>query len=273
MAGLPGRAPPPSIQKPSRKGAAQTSTADADEWKIEELSFDEIRALEQEFIELTQGKAKQNLEAVRKKREEDELLGREVKQEEKTDLSEIETAFTGKKGGLPEFLEKLPPEHPLRARFEQGYRRRPDGTWFRSTPDIEGRVHAKEAPFKKAAMFWIPVLLVLVTMLASLKVYNKALESRRAEVLEIIKKKGYPLTDPIVHGKYKLILVTNWLPDLDRLLGEIRRIPRSFAAFPDNPEQGSYIDYIRRHDLPFDETDAQEWYTKNIRKPAWNKDN
>lgn len=270
MAGLPGKAAAPKISKP--KGKKQKADADSgEEGKIEELSFDEIRALEQEFVELTQGKVKKDLEAVRKKREEDELLGRTSKPTEQTDLSDIETAFTGgKQGGLPEHLANLPENHPLRARFEQGYRRRPDGTWFKTDPDAPSHARKKEVPLKKAA-YLFPILLVLFTVLASLKMYNKALETKRTEIIAIIKKKGLDLEDPMIRSKYRRILVTNWLPDLERLRREIERIPRNFDSFPDNVEEGTYIDFIKKHDLPFDEMDAQEWYTRSIRKPAWNK--
>ena len=268
--GLPGRAPPPQSKKPTKGGKPSKHSDETDEGKIEELSFEEIRALEQEFIELTQGKVKKDLEAVRKKREEDELLGRK-RTVEKTDLSDIETAFTGKKGGLPEHLANLPPEHPLRARFEQGFRRRPDGTWYKSGTTLSSHGRKKSAPMKKAALYWLPLILVLMTFFVLARMYHKELEHKRATIIEIVKKKGLALNDPVIRRKYQLILITNWLPDLERLLREIERIPRNFDAFPDNPEVGSYIDYIKKHSKPFDEKDAQEWYTRSIRKPAWSQ--
>lgn len=265
-AGLPGKPPPVKLNIP-KKGGKPSDSQEVDDGKIEELSFDEIRALEQEFVELTQGKIKKDLAAVRKKREEDELLGKTTVIE-KTDLSEIETAFTGKKGGLPEHLANLPAEHPLRARFEQGYRRRPDGTWFKTGTELESKFSKKATPLKKAAVF-LPFVIILLVSLACLKMYNKALENKRTEIIEIVKKKGLQLNDPIIRRKYRQILVTRWLPDLERLLLEMRRMPRNFDSFSDNPEPGSYMDYIKKHGVVFDEKDAQEWYTRSIRKPSW----
>ena len=245
------------------------ASVDAEEGKTEELSFEEIRALEQEFLELTQGKVKKDLEQVRKKREEDELLGRKTAVE-KTDLSDIETAFTGKKGGLPEHLANLPEDHPLRLRFEQGFRRRPDGTWFKSVLDDETQEGEAVSTKKKSALYFIVVsIILLVTVITSLKMYNKALEQKRTEILEVIKRKGFSLDDPVIRSKYQKILVTSWLPDLARLLREIERIPRNFDVFPDNPESGTYLDYIKKYKYQFNGMDAQEWYSRSIRKPNW----
>lgn len=269
MAGLPGASLPSQQQKPSKTaGKKQKSKKDDEEGKMEELSFEEIRVLEQELLALTQGKVKSELAAVRKKREEDELLGRK-KPVEKISLSELETAFTGKQGGLPEHIANLPENHPLRVRWEQGFRRRPDGTWYKTgSSELSSRRQKETTPAVVVFSYWIVVLIIAVTMLASIKMYNKALEKKRAEIIKVVKNKGLALKDPVIQAKYKMILVTNWLPDLDRLLLDIHKIPRNFDAFPDNPEQGSYVDYIKRHDLPFNEKDAQEWYTRSIRKPV-----
>ena len=267
--GLPGAKAPVPIKTPSKPSKSKGGKEDNDdEAKIEELSFEEIKALEEEFIQLTQGKVKKELDEIKKKREEDALLGRERKVEEQVSLSDIETAFESKKGGLPPHLAALPPEHPLRARFEQGYRRRPDGTWFKAVEDPEARSKRGKTKKSSTLVFWIMTLLVLFAMLAGMRSYNKALEAKRDQIIAIIKKKGLDLQNPKIKERYKLILVTKWIPDLDRLLREIQRMPRNYDIFPDNVEPGSYLDYIERHNLPFDEMDAQEWFTRSIRKPV-----
>ena len=267
--GLPGAKAPASPKKSSKSGKPKGGPEDGeDEAKIEELSFEEIKALEEEFIQLTQGKVRKELDDIKKKREEDELLGRERKVEEQVSLADIETAFESKKGGLPPHLAALPAEHPLRARFEQGFRRRPDGTWFKAVSDPEAKGRKRGAKKSSALVFWIIVVLILLGMLAGLRSYNKALELKRSEIIALIKKKGLDLENPKIRQRYNLILVTNWIPDLERLLREIQRMPRNFDVFPDNVETGSYLEYIERHNLPFDEMDAQEWFTRSIRKPA-----
>ena len=267
--GLPGAKQAPAKKTPSKSHKSKGGEGDSEEGKIEELSFEEIKALEAEFVQLTQGKTAKDLEGIRKKREEDELLGRErAPEEERVSLSEIETAFESKKGGMPEHLASLPPEHPLRARFEQGFRRRPDGTWFKAVPDPDGARGRKSGSKTSALFYWIPVIMLIIMMISGLRSYQKALEQKRAVIIGIIKKKGLALDNPVIRQKYTLILVTNWLPDLDRLLREIQRMPRNYDVFPDNKEEGTYMEYIDRHDLPFDEMDAQEWYTRSIRKPV-----
>lgn len=266
MVKLPSRKKAPKLVR-TRNKKNKPSAQDKEDKKVKELSFDEIRALEQEFIELTRNKTKLELEEVRKQREEDELLGKTITIGEKIDLSEIETELSGKRGGLPEQLATLPEDHPLRARFEQGYRRRPDGSWYQFVE----RSAAEEisTQLKQSASLLLPILIVLIVIVFGLQRYNTSLSNIRTEIKETILNKGLSFDDPIVQDKYKQSLVTNWIPKLNEILKEIEKIPRSYAAFPDNPEKGSYIDHITKHSLPFDEKDAKEWYTNNIRKPAW----
>ena len=266
--GLQGVKAPPQQKKPSRPGKPKKNEQnDEEEAKIEELSFDEIKLLEEEFKQLTQGKAAQDREEIKKKREEDELLGRERQVEEQVSLSDIETAFESKKGGLPEHLASLPADHPLRARFEQGFRRRPDGTWYKAVPISDDEKRRRAAEKSSPFLFWVPIIILLIALIAGLKMYNNALEEKRAEIIAIIKKKDLSFDDPVIMYKYRQIRTTNWLPDLERLLREIQNMPRNYDVFEDNPEEGSYVEYIERHNLPFDEMDAQEWYTRSIRKP------
>ena len=120
-----------------------------------------------------------------------------------------------------------------------------------------------------------PLLLILciaVVAVAGVNVYQDALHKKRFEIVHLIEKKGLNLEEPQVKAIYVEASMTNWLPALDRLLGSLRQIPikglEIIEALPANPEKGGYIEYIQRHDLPFDEQEAMEWQARSLRKPA-----
>lgn len=258
----------PSQGKPavaSTKKPTAPSDQPVDDGKIEELSFGEIRELEKELAEQQRAKTQQELEEVRKKREADELSGK-PKEVQKVSISEVKSAPKAtKRGGLPEHIAALPKDHPIRQRWEKGFRQRPDGSWVKAAPAMDtGRTLTEWIQFLGV---WLLVILVVVGITRGMKVYRDALKDKREEVVDVITKKGLALDDPAVKSIYMEAVTTSWLPTLEKLLESIRSIPRKFDMFPDNPETGSYMDYIQRHGKQFDEREALEWQTRELRKP------
>ncbi|MEO5364120.1 MAG: hypothetical protein H7838_10930 [Magnetococcus sp. DMHC-8] len=267
---LPGGSSLPSQGKPAV--AAKNKPAQPVKEAVEEEdlpSIDEIAELEEELHEQQRAKTAQELEAIRKKKEEDELLGK-TKKVQKVDLSQMQRPGTkqSKKGGLPEHIAALPKDHPIRLRWEKGYRQRPDGSWAKTAlPIQESGGSAKE--WIKFVVVTVVILLIAAGVMKGVDSYREALQKKRDEVIEIITKKGFSLDDPEVRAVYMDISTTAWLPKLEKALENLKRIPRKFVEqFVDNPEQGSYVDYIKRHGKPFDEREAIEWQTRSMRKPA-----
>ncbi|MBF0585041.1 MAG: hypothetical protein HQL80_12525 [Magnetococcales bacterium] len=266
---LPGGSSLPSQGKPavaSQNKSTGKSAPEVDEGKIEELSFGEIRELEKELAEQQKAKTQQELEAVRKKKEEDELSGKK-KEVQKVSISEVKSsAKASKRGGLPEHIAALPKDHPIRQRWEKGFRQRPDGSWVKAAPPMDtGRTLEEWAKFLG---LWLAVILLLVSIARGTKVYRDTLQQKREEVVDIITKKGLALDDPEIKATYMEAITTSWLPTLEKLLEAIRRVPRKFDMFPSNPEQGSYMEYIQRHGKQFDEREALEWQTRSLRRPV-----
>jgi hypothetical protein len=265
---LPGAAPSPAKGKPS--SAKEKPAQKGNEVNEEDLpSIEEIQELEEELLEQQRQKSLQEIDAIRKKREEDELLGKEVKVQ-KVDLAQIKQApaKAGKKGGLPEHIAALPKDHPLRQRWEKGYRQRPDGSWVKSAAPIHTGTSWQE--WAKFAGVTLLIILIAAGTMRGIDSYRESLQKKRDEAVEIIAKKGFSLDDPEVRPIYREVVTSMWLPSIEKILESLKKIPRKInEALVGNPEQGSYVDYIRRHGLPFDEREAIEWQTRSMRsKPT-----
>ncbi|MBF0461165.1 MAG: hypothetical protein HQL87_07200 [Magnetococcales bacterium] len=266
---LPGSSSLPSQGKPA-VAAKSKPTQQAEEAPEEELpSIEEIEELEEELLEQKRAKTQQELEEIRKRKEEDELLGR-VKKVQKVDLSQIKPAGTKdrKAGGLPEHIAALPKDHPIRKRWEKGYRQRPDGSWVKSAAPVQEKGNAVKEWIKFVCVSLV-IVLIAAGVMKGVDSYRDSLQKKRDEAVDIITKKGFSLDDQEVRATYIEIVTTSWLPRLEKLLENLKKIPRKILeAFPENPEQGSYVDYIRRHGKPFDEREAIEWQTRSMRKPV-----
>ena len=115
-----------------------------------------------------------------------------------------------------------------------------------------------------SAFRWFLVILTTFTMLTGTIGYTKALKKKRALIVKRIEISGQSLDNPVIKKKYKDIFRTYWLPNLNKYLESARKIPKN-KKFPKNPEAGSYVDYIKRHNIPFDAKDAIEWQTNRLR--------
>ena len=263
---LPSSSSLPSQAKPS-VAAKSKPTKPVEETEEDLPSIEEIAELEEELMEQKRTKTKQELEAIRKKKEEDELLGK-TKKVQKVDLSQIKpvAAKPSKQGGLPEHIAALPKDHPIRVRWEKGYRQRADGTWAETALPVQDK-HASLKGLIKFVVVTALISAVMVGVIQGIDAYREALNLKRGEVIDVITRKGYALDDPEVRPMYIEVRTTSWLPKLEEILKTLKKAPRKLLVpFVSNPEAGSYVDYIKRHGLPFDEREAIEWQTRSMRK-------
>lgn len=272
MAGssLPGGSSLPANAKKSGAkkhiGAApDVETRAGTDGKYDELDFSQMAEQDADLRKAARAKSEEELKKIRKKRELEELTGKKSSGDQ-VSLDQLQTEMEGDKGGLPPHLAALPKDHPLRVRWEKGFRIRPDGTWY--APLELRRANRRKQMVKYALFFWLPVILLGIGLVVGTTWYAERMASVREEIIDLTKKKSLDLKDPEIKGKMDLVRETTWLPDLRRLLEEFKKIPRNFSVFEDNPEPGSYIDYIKRHNLPFVQRDAVEWRTRIIRKPS-----
>ena len=241
---------------------------DSDAHKIGELSAEDQKKIASEMIELATSGAKKQLKEIQKKKELKELSGKNTKVDQ-VDIDTIETVMEAKKGGLPDYMAALPPNHKIRLLWEEGYRAKPDGTLYKAV-DLDESQSAEQdssANNKSRMFFWGTIIVLEIIILFGCIVYNKRLVSIRQEIVKVVEKKGIPENDPTIVESYKKMHHINWLPDLADLLAAINRAPYNFSRFSDNPEPGSYLEYIKRHDKVLDAQEAMLWRAQVIRKP------
>lgn len=253
-----------SVSRPSRQERSNTD----EEEKIEELTFEEIRDSEEEMRKLARAKIERERKEIREKKEKDALLGRQ-REVEKISIDEIGTSVikARKQGELPEHIAALPKKHPIRVRWEKGYRQREDGSWHKTVivPKKKKKRLTKRAT--EPLLFKGSIAALIIATFIGVEKYQEDLLDTREEILTILKEKRISLNDPWIREKYGDISKLRWLPSLEKILAEIRKRPRNFDIFPSNPEPGSYLEYIQRHDKPFDARDAMEWESRLLRKP------
>ncbi len=113
---------------------------------------------------------------------------------------------------------------------------------------------------------WLFIILIAIGVARGVKVYRDALQEKRTACLNIIMDQGLDLDNLEVKALYAEITLTNWLPRLDELTILLKQMAVRLAKQrPKNPESGSYMDYIQRHQLPFDAREALEWQARASR--------
>ncbi|MBF0453586.1 MAG: hypothetical protein HQL72_02070 [Magnetococcales bacterium] len=262
---LPGRAKQPIVkQKTGGKPAEDDTTKDA---IPAEPTFEEMKAMGKELKALQESGSREELQKIRLKKAQEEAKNKDKKSEEKIDLKDIKTEVEARKGGLPEHIAKLPKNHPIRLRWEKGFRQREDGTWYKPAEgfDYDGPLHLSQE--KKQALYLIPVILLGIALVLGGNWYADQLSEVRKEIVKTIKLKNIPKDDPKTKEKLDAAYKSHWLPELKALLTEIKKIRRNFSEFGDNPEPGTYLQYIKRHNKPFDAQEAMQWRSRVIRKP------
>ncbi len=122
----------------------------------------------------------------------------------------------------------------------------------------------KRSPF--LGQLLLIVFMAVVTLVA-VSGYRDALHKKQEEIIQMISRKGFGLADPEIRTLYTEATMTSWLPTLNHLLASLRSVPqKNTEQLPDNPEKGGYIEYIERHNIPFNAQEALEWQTRSLRK-------
>ncbi|MBF0109590.1 MAG: hypothetical protein HQL76_10480 [Magnetococcales bacterium] len=245
------------------------SAATKEKVALDELSFDQIRALEETRRNEEALRLQEEAERIRQQREEDAAKGKK-KPVEKIPLEELHTVMEEKKAGLPERIKKLPKDHPERVLYEKGFRERRHKDW----KEADMRQRRSVTTIDRLVIIELFVFVFAVGFLyyGALQ-YVVKVDETRDEILNVLKLKRYTLNDPKIADDFTDLYRTNWLPELKIKLGRARSLEFNFDSLEDNPEEGTYLDYIKRHNKPFDEREAMAWHIREVRKPKKAKEN
>jgi hypothetical protein len=265
---LPGRKKENEIKQKPGKPAAAAEGSDA---AAEEFSFEQMKEMGKELKNLKEEDAQKQLAEIKAQKAaelEAEKAGikQEKKKVEKVDLKDITTELEAKKGGLPEHIAKLPEKHPIRVRWEKGFRQREDGTWFKLSDDeIHSSISISDE--KQHAFLLLPLIVVGLLVIIGGNWYASQLTETREDIIKTVKFKGLK-NNPEAKKQLKRAYESQWLPELSGILNTFKKSKRSFSGFSDNKEGGSYIKHIKKHNKKFDPEEAMRWRTKTIRKPS-----
>lgn len=134
--------------------------------------------------------------------------------------------------------------------------------------DAPIQAEEKEKRPKNWAKFiamWLFILLMALGIARAGKLYRDTLQEKRGACLNMTIERGLDLTNLEVKALYAEVQLTNWLPRLNELCVSLEKMSaRLGKRLPGNPESGSYLDYIKRHEKPFDEKEALEWQTRAV---------
>ncbi|MBF0272367.1 MAG: hypothetical protein HQL98_09925 [Magnetococcales bacterium] len=209
------------------------------------------------------------LEVVRKKREQ-ELQRGKPKTIEKINIEDLKFTREEKKAGLPDRIRKLPKDHPVRVLYEKGYKQKGPGIPTRPAFHEDTGLDLKQT--LGSILKPLGAVLLIVGMIAGVyygsQRYQAGKEETRNQILMVLKDKNYHPDHPKLEKEFKALYWSNWLPDLQRLLNFVEGLGINYEAFDGNPEPGSYVDYIQRHNKPFNQAEAMEWYAREMRKPS-----
>jgi hypothetical protein len=274
---LPGGKKPTIQKKPTKKapkkqagGAKDSGVAGSTDEAAQELTGDDLKKMADELKGLTGAHAQEQLAQIKKLREEEAAKEKEKPKkgeaDNRLDVKELKTETEARKGGIPEHIAALPENHPIRLRWEKGFRQREDGTWFKvSDEELSGHVTISED--KQRAFLLIPLIVIGLLILIGGNWYSSQLTSTREDIIKTVKLKG--IKDKAdTKKKLQKAYKSQWLPELKTMLTEFKKVKRDFGAFGNNAESGSYIKHIKKHNKKFDAEEAMQWRTKIIRKPS-----
>jgi hypothetical protein len=262
---LPGRKQP-DIKKKSKKKGKDTGGAEED-GGVQELGFEQMKEMGNELKGLRESHAQEQREKIQKQRaEEPQKAKKKGEADTRLDVSELVTETEARKGGMPEHIAALPANHPIRIRWEKGFRQREDGTWYQlSADEMQSDVGISEE--KQRALLIIPLIVIGIAMIIGGNWYASKLTETRADIINTVKLKGIKDKSE-TKQKLKQAYKSQWLPELTAILSDFKKTKRSFEAFSDNQESGSYIQHIKKHNKEFDAEEAMQWRTRIIRKPS-----
>ncbi|MBF0429082.1 MAG: hypothetical protein HQL94_09190 [Magnetococcales bacterium] len=236
--------------------------------KVAEPSAGQVEALQEQLIKEEEIILAGKLEELQKKKEIQQQRSKSQKVE-KIDINELKFVTEERRIGLPDRIKKLPKDHPVRVLYEKGFKVAPQPRAKRSRFRADG-VAFKEAlkDISKPLGFILLAFLVLGGGFYGVQQYQDGAADIRLKILNSIKEQKFSPNHPKVEKEFKQLYWSNWLPDLKKLLNHIEGLGVNYEVFDANPEPGSYVDYIKRHNKPFNKADAMEWYAREMRKPT-----
>lgn len=245
------------------KGAASKASGGG-KVALEELTFEQLHELEEKRRQEETAHVQAEIEKIRLAHEQEAAKGKPKKPVEKIALGEAPVVVEERKPGLPERIQKLPKDHPERILFEKGYKEREHAEWRKASRRKRGSLEGVDS-------FLVGEILVFVLAVGALYYgifqYVGMLEETRNLVLHTLKEKHYTLNDPKIAGDFANLHGVSWLPELHRLAGIAKSLPFNLSTLDSNPEEGTYLDYIKRHNKPFDENEAMAWRIREVRNP------
>ncbi|MBF0138888.1 MAG: hypothetical protein HQL74_01275 [Magnetococcales bacterium] len=231
---------------------------------LEELTFEQLRELEEKRRQEEKARIQAEVEKIRQVREQEGAKGKPKKPVEKIRLGEAPVVVEERKPGLPERIQKLPKDHPERILFEKGFKERAHTEWRKAARRKRGCMSGVDN-------FLIGEILIFILAVGALYYgifqYANMLEDTRNSVLHTLKQKHYTLSDPKIAADFAHLHGISWLPELHRLDGIAKSLPFNLGTLDENPEEGTYLDYIKRHNKPFDENEAMAWRIREVRNP------
>lgn len=166
---------------------------------------------------------------------------------------------------LPERIRKLPKDDPERMRFEKGWKNRE-----RQQGDAEYSYSFSSSPLFASLTGLVMLGIISFLGYSAYKAHQEYMEevyALRSNIRKTILRKGYDTWDPLVFPTVMKAENTSWIPSLKSILGEVNQIRPRLAVEWDasNPQSGSYLSYINKRNLPFDETEAMRWTVNEYR--------
>ncbi|GAB0056767.1 hypothetical protein SIID45300_01079 [Candidatus Magnetaquicoccaceae bacterium FCR-1] len=207
------------------------------------------------------------LEQQRKKREQ-ELQRGKPKTIEKVNVEDLKFTREERKVELPERIRKLPKDHPVRLMYEKGFKEkgiRLPGSSYNVNADDTLDIKDTIQTVVKPALVIVVIILIFFGLWKGAQNYQSGAAETRQEIMALLREKQYTPDHPRLKKEFRELYWSNWLPDLQKLLRMIQSMGINPDALTANPEAGSYLEYIKRHNLPFNQTDALEWYSREIR--------
>jgi hypothetical protein len=264
---LPGRKKQPDIKQKSGKKAPEVEKAE--DAGVEELKFEQIRDQGQELKNIREAHAVEQLEKIKKQRlTEKPKKVQKGKGDTRIDVEELVTETEDRKGGMPEHIAALSATHPIRVRWEKGFRQREDGTWYKLTEDDLTQESISMSEEKQTALLIIPLIVLGLLLVIGGNWYVDQISDTRKQIFKTVRQKEMKKNDPKTKAKLKRARDSSWLPELTGLLEEFKKVKSKFTSLSDNAEGGSYIKHIKKHNKKFDPEEAMRWRTRIIRKPS-----
>ncbi len=216
---LPGKKQP-ELKKKQGDNKSSDAPANPEEASIAELTFDDMKQQGMELKELREKHAKEQREKIKQQKlTETPKKKKKGDKDDRIDIKDIETEVEARKGGMPEHIAALPKTHPIRTRWEKGFRQREDGTWYKLSKDemlTDENIRLSEE--KQTALLILPLIVLGLLLVIGGNWYVEEVQDTRKAIFKTVRSKELPKNDPETKKKLKRARDSSWLPELQSLL-------------------------------------------------------